>query len=134
MIDPRIYLASRSPRRRELLTQVGVRFDLLLFRLPPQVVIASRAAEKSRCYRHAVAELVRLLGRLGTTAELKPGGSLTGDLSLALSVPAGKPPAAGRLPTDLPADGSAPALPAPAAAIQNVPTVTRAVAAAAHRV
>jgi len=30
--EPRIYLASRSPRRRELLTQIGVRFDLLLFR------------------------------------------------------------------------------------------------------
>lgn len=30
--DPRIYLASRSPRRRELLTQIGVKFDLLLFR------------------------------------------------------------------------------------------------------
>ena len=36
MIDPRIYLASRSPRRRELLTQIGVRFDLLLFRMPPR--------------------------------------------------------------------------------------------------
>ena len=36
MIDPRIYLASRSPRRRELLAQIGVRFDLLLFRLPPR--------------------------------------------------------------------------------------------------
>ena len=36
MIDPRIYLASRSPRRRELLTQIGVRFDLMLFRLPPR--------------------------------------------------------------------------------------------------
>ena len=32
MMDPRIYLASRSPRRRELLSQIGVRFDLLLFR------------------------------------------------------------------------------------------------------
>ncbi|HEX5393454.1 MAG TPA: Maf family protein [Rhodocyclaceae bacterium] len=31
-IDPRIYLASRSPRRRELLTQAGIRFDLLMFR------------------------------------------------------------------------------------------------------
>ncbi|MBS3936313.1 MAG: septum formation inhibitor Maf [Sulfuritalea sp.] len=31
-LEPRIYLASRSPRRRELLTQIGVRFDLLLFR------------------------------------------------------------------------------------------------------
>lgn len=27
-----IYLASRSPRRRELLTQIGVRFEALLFR------------------------------------------------------------------------------------------------------
>jgi nucleoside triphosphate pyrophosphatase len=31
-LDTRIYLASRSPRRRELLTQIGVRFDLMLFR------------------------------------------------------------------------------------------------------
>jgi len=31
-IEARIYLASQSPRRRELLTQIGVRFDLLLFR------------------------------------------------------------------------------------------------------
>ena len=30
--EKRIYLASRSPRRRELLTQIGVRFDVLLFR------------------------------------------------------------------------------------------------------
>jgi len=29
---PRIYLASRSPRRRELLRQIGVHFDLLAFR------------------------------------------------------------------------------------------------------
>ena len=36
MIDPRIYLASRSPRRRELLTQIGVRFELLLFRNEPR--------------------------------------------------------------------------------------------------
>lgn len=31
-MDARIYLASRSPRRRELLTQIGVPFSLLLFR------------------------------------------------------------------------------------------------------
>ena len=30
-----IYLASRSPRRRELLTQIGVRYHLLLFRERP---------------------------------------------------------------------------------------------------
>lgn len=32
MLQPRVYLASRSPRRRELLHQIGVRFDPLLFR------------------------------------------------------------------------------------------------------
>jgi septum formation protein len=31
-----IYLASRSPRRRELLAQIGVRFHLLLFRALPR--------------------------------------------------------------------------------------------------
>ena len=36
MNEPRIYLASRSPRRRELLRQIGVRFDLLLFREAPR--------------------------------------------------------------------------------------------------
>lgn len=29
---PRIYLASRSPRRRELLKQIGIHFEVLLFR------------------------------------------------------------------------------------------------------
>ena len=32
ILPARIYLASRSPRRRELLQQIGVQFDLLLFR------------------------------------------------------------------------------------------------------
>lgn len=31
-LSPRIHLASRSPRRRELLTQIGVSFDTLIFR------------------------------------------------------------------------------------------------------
>jgi septum formation protein len=35
MIERSIYLASRSPRRRELLSQIGVRFHLLLFRARP---------------------------------------------------------------------------------------------------
>jgi len=34
-LDRGIYLASRSPRRRELLSQVGVRYHLLLFRSRP---------------------------------------------------------------------------------------------------
>lgn len=33
---PRIYLASQSPRRRELLKQIGVHFDLLLLRCDPR--------------------------------------------------------------------------------------------------
>jgi septum formation protein len=32
----RLYLASHSPRRRELLAQMGVRFDPLVFRSPPR--------------------------------------------------------------------------------------------------
>src|SRR5882672_11435012 len=34
-LDRGIYLASRSPRRRELLAQIGVRYHLLLFRDRP---------------------------------------------------------------------------------------------------
>lgn len=38
LIKPaRIILASNSPRRRELLAQVGIDFDLLCFRAPPRV-------------------------------------------------------------------------------------------------
>ncbi len=36
MADKRIYLASRSPRRRELLKQIGVSFELLLLREDPR--------------------------------------------------------------------------------------------------
>ncbi len=32
IIQPRIYLASRSPRRRELLKQIGINFEVLLLR------------------------------------------------------------------------------------------------------
>ncbi|HKI64447.1 MAG TPA: nucleoside triphosphate pyrophosphatase [Burkholderiales bacterium] len=34
-LDRSLYLASRSPRRRELLAQIGVRFHLLMFRTRP---------------------------------------------------------------------------------------------------
>lgn len=36
MADKRIYLASRSPRRRDLLKQIGVSFELLLLRDDPR--------------------------------------------------------------------------------------------------
>ena len=32
IMQPRIYLASQSPRRRELLNQIGIRFETLLLR------------------------------------------------------------------------------------------------------
>ena len=35
IIQPRIYLASRSPRRRELLKQIGINFEMLLLRSDP---------------------------------------------------------------------------------------------------
>ncbi|MEC5398373.1 Maf family protein [Uliginosibacterium sp. H1] len=35
-LPTRIYLASRSPRRRELLHQIGIDFDTLIFRTPPR--------------------------------------------------------------------------------------------------
>jgi len=35
-LDRSIYLASRSPRRRELLSQIGVRFQMLAFRDKPE--------------------------------------------------------------------------------------------------
>lgn len=34
--NPRLYLASRSPRRRELLAQIGIQFDTMVFRNPPR--------------------------------------------------------------------------------------------------
>ena len=34
--NPRIHLASRSPRRRELLAQIGIPFDTIVFRNPPR--------------------------------------------------------------------------------------------------
>ena len=55
----RIYLASRSPRRRELLAQIGVRFHLLLFRgMPetdPELDETPLAGEAPRAYVERVA-------------------------------------------------------------------------------
>ena len=36
IIRPRIYLASQSPRRRELLKQIGINFEMLLLRSDPR--------------------------------------------------------------------------------------------------
>lgn len=58
-LDRSIYLASRSPRRRELLSQIGVRFHMLLFRDKPETDAeldeAPLAAEEPRAYVERVA-------------------------------------------------------------------------------
>ncbi len=36
LLQPRVHLASRSPRRRELLTQIGVAFDTIILRDSPR--------------------------------------------------------------------------------------------------
>ncbi len=55
----RLYLASRSPRRRELLTQMGVAFDTIIFRgglrTDPQVDEGVHAGESSLAYVERVA-------------------------------------------------------------------------------
>ena len=54
LLDRSIYLASRSPRRRELLGHIGVKFHLLLFRnrpgAAPDVVEVPQANENPRDY------------------------------------------------------------------------------------
>ena len=58
-LDRGIYLASRSPRRRELLSQIGVRYHLLLFRArpdtPPEVDETRLAGEAPDIYVARVA-------------------------------------------------------------------------------
>jgi len=54
-----IYLASRSPRRRELLHQIGVRFETLLLRVAPSRSVdvdeLQRTAESAQTYVERVA-------------------------------------------------------------------------------
>ena len=55
----RLYLASRSPRRRELLTQMGVAFDTIIFRsglrTDPQVDEVAHSGEAVLAYVERVA-------------------------------------------------------------------------------
>ncbi len=59
-IHPRIYLSSQSPRRRELLKQIGVNFEMLLLRSDPRrrmdVDETPRAAESPEAYVQRVCE------------------------------------------------------------------------------
>jgi septum formation protein len=87
--DRGIYLASRSPRRRELLSQIGVRYHLLLFRERvgenPDVDEAVLAGEAPAAYvermarAKAEAGLRRMLQR-----NLPPAPVLAADTTVAL--------------------------------------------------
>lgn len=63
---PRVHLASRSPRRRELLAQIGVRFDTIAFRDPqrgdPELDETPLQGEEPISY---VERLARSKARLG---------------------------------------------------------------------
>ena len=63
MIHPdnqRIYLASHSPRRRELLRQIGVHFDSIIFREPPR---ADAEVDETPQSAESTAEYVERLAR-----------------------------------------------------------------------
>ncbi|MEO8408984.1 MAG: nucleoside triphosphate pyrophosphatase [Propionivibrio sp.] len=76
--NPRIYLASRSPRRRELLAQIGVHFDTIAFRNHPRedaevdetpladevpVDYVQRVARAKAGYGREIVETRRLVGQ-----------------------------------------------------------------------
>jgi septum formation protein len=89
MMDPRIYLASRSPRRRELLAQVGIRFDLLLFRAAPredaEVSEAWLPGETPEAYVVRVARINAAFGAgLLATRKVPPRAVLAADTTLDL--------------------------------------------------
>jgi septum formation protein len=84
-----VYLASRSPRRRELLSQIGVRFQLLLFRArpgePPDVDETPQDGEAADAY---VLRLARAKAEAGwrrmLQRNLPPGPVLAADTTVAV--------------------------------------------------
>jgi septum formation protein len=92
-----IYLASRSPRRRELLSQIGVRYHLLLFRERlgerPEVDEAPLAGETPAAYVERMARAKAEAGwRRMLQRNLPPAPVLAADTTVALEgVMFGKP-------------------------------------------
>jgi septum formation protein len=84
-----IYLASRSPRRRELLSQIGVRYHLLLFRERlgerPEVDEAPLAGETPAAYVERMARAKAEAGwRRMLQRNLPPAPVLAADTTVAL--------------------------------------------------
>lgn len=83
----RIYLASRSPRRRELLTQIGVGFDTVLFRdgarLDPETDETSHSGEDPLAYVERIARAKAEHGvRIVQERKLPPRPVLSADTTL----------------------------------------------------
>ncbi|HLE67740.1 MAG TPA: Maf family protein [Burkholderiales bacterium] len=103
-LDRSIYLASRSPRRRELLAHIGIRFHLLLFRSPPgtdpEVGEQARPGESPRDYVLRVARAKAEAGwKRVLQRNLPRAPVLAADTAVALGErvfgkPAGRPEAA----------------------------------------
>src|SRR3954466_11274422 len=88
-VERGIYLASRSPRRRELLSQVGVRFHLLLFRdrpgEGPDVQEISMPGEKPDLYVERMARATAAAGwRPTRQRDLPHAPVLAADTTVAL--------------------------------------------------
>jgi septum formation protein len=88
-LDRGIYLASRSPRRRELLSQIGVRYHLLLFRsrpdAPPDVDETRLQGEQPDTYVERVARAKAEAGwRLLRLRNLPLAPVLAADTTVAL--------------------------------------------------
>ncbi len=88
-MSQRIYLASRSPRRRELLKQIGVSFELLLFReqapRQPDVDETPLADEQPDVYVQRIARAkVVLAARLLMERSLPWHNILSADTTVAL--------------------------------------------------
>lgn len=96
-LEKRIYLASRSPRRRELLKQIGVSFELLLLRGDPNrgadVDEARRPDESAADYVTRIAGMKAQCGWLRVTQRLIPDHAvLAADTAVAIDgVILGKP-------------------------------------------
>src|SRR6267142_2406512 len=89
-VERGIYLASRSPRRRELLSQIAVRFHLLLFRdrpgEGPDVDEISMPGEKPDLYVERMARAKAEAGwRRMMQRNLPPAPVLAADTTVALA-------------------------------------------------
>ena len=89
IIQPRIYLASQSPRRRELLKQIGINFEMLLLRSDPRrsfdVIETPLPGEHPEAYVQRICQdKVRAGCNALKSRNLRPFPVLAGDTTVTL--------------------------------------------------